>query len=158
MDLLDAESTAFWLQAATAIVCGGLIGLERALRRKPAGLRTNILVCLSTQIFVHLGVSLQGPGVDPTRVLGQVVTGVGFLGGGLIISRRGVVKGATSAALVWMLAAIGATIGLGRLIDGVLLSILTLIVLTALKRFEEAVVPPSPGDREGRHGDPDHEE
>ena len=69
-----------------------------------------MLICLSTQVFVSLG----GAGTDPSRVLGQVVTGVGFLGAGVILARGGAITGVTSAAVVWVLAAIGSTVGLGR--------------------------------------------
>ena len=73
-----------------------------------------MLICLSTQVFVRLGVTLGGAGTDPSRVLGQVVTGVGFLGAGVILARGGAITGVTSAAVVWVLAAIGSTVGLGR--------------------------------------------
>ncbi len=104
-----------WPQLATSIFCGGLIGLERQLRGKPAGIRTSILICMGTQVFVYLGSSITGGQGDPTRVVGQVVTGVGFLGAGVIMSKEGLVKGVTSAAVIWVLSAIGAASGLGQL-------------------------------------------
>ena len=84
-DPLDPDSPVFWLRLGTAILCGGIIGLERQLRGKAAGIRTSILICLGTELFVTLGASFGGDRVDPTRVLGQVVTGIGFLGGGVIL-------------------------------------------------------------------------
>jgi putative Mg2+ transporter-C (MgtC) family protein len=100
-DPLDPESVEFWLRIGTAIFCGGIIGLERQLRGKAAGIRTSILICLGTQLFVGLGSSFGGERVDPTRVLAQVVTGIGFLGGGVILAREGAVIGVTSAAVIW---------------------------------------------------------
>lgn len=99
-----------------AIICGGLIGLERELKHKPAGLRTNILICLGAVLFTSLSVLIagDGPGLgDPGRIAAQVVTGIGFLGGGMIIRAGGSVTGLTSAATVWVVAAIGVCIGLG---------------------------------------------
>src|SRR5918992_3632699 len=112
-DPLDPQSVEFWLRLGTAIFCGGIIGLERQLRGKAAGMRTSILICLGTELFVGLGASFAGDRVDPTRVLGQVVTGIGFLGGGVILSRGGALVGGTSAAVIWVLAALGSLIGLG---------------------------------------------
>src|SRR4029450_5383865 len=117
-DPLDPGSMEFWFRLGTAILCGGIIGLERQLRGKAAGIRTSILICLGTELFVTLGASFGGERVDPTRVLGQVVTGIGFLGGGVILAREGLVVGVTSAAVIWVLAAPGALIGLGHLLGG----------------------------------------
>ena len=134
----DALGSSFALQAATAFVCGGLVGIERQLRGKPIGIRTAILICLATQVFVRLGVGLEGEGADPTRVLGQVVTGVGFLGAGVIVARGGAVHGVTSAAVVWMLAAIGCTIGFGRPVEGLALAGLTVSILIGVRILERA--------------------
>src|SRR3712207_3950583 len=114
MDALDPLSAEFWLRVGTAVLCGGIIGLARQLRNKPAGIRTSMLICLGTQVFVQLGESFQGVQADPARVLAQVVTGIGFLGGGVILAHQGRLVGVTSAAVIWVLAAVGATIGLGR--------------------------------------------
>ncbi len=135
MLLIDSS---FALQLGTAIVCGGIVGLERQLRGKAIGIRTSILICLATQVFVRLGVTLDGAGTDPTRVIGQVVTGVGFLGAGVILARGGAVHGVTSAAVVWMLAAIGSTIGLGRAAEALVLSVLAVAILTGVRLLESA--------------------
>jgi putative Mg2+ transporter-C (MgtC) family protein len=95
-----------------AILCGGAIGLDRQLRRRPAGLRVCIVVTLTTALFVTLAEVAQPDG-DVTRVMSGIVTGVGFLGAGVIFSHGGRVQGITTAALIWALAAIGITIGLG---------------------------------------------
>src|SRR5690606_18027030 len=103
---LDPLESTFWIRVAAAFFCGGVVGLERQLRGKPAGIRTSVLICLGTCFFVVLGSVFVGPGEDPTRVLGQVVTGIGFLGAGVILTRESNVLGVTSAATIWMLAAI----------------------------------------------------
>ena len=126
------------LQIAASIVCGGIVGFERQLRGKAIGIRTGILICLATQVFVRLSITLQGVAADPTRVLGQVVTGVGFLGAGVILARGGAVTGVTSAAVVWMLAAIGSTIGVGRPAEGLVLSVLVVLILTGVRLLESA--------------------
>ena len=133
MDLLTAH---FWTSIGVAVLCGGIIGLERQIRGKPAGIRTNILICLGTTIFIQLSTILQGPNVDPTRVLGQVVTGIGFLGAGVIIARGRHVKGVTSAAVIWTLAGIGAMIGFGLFIPAIALAVVTVVILTSLEFLE----------------------
>ena len=138
LDSLGAVYAAFALEALTSILCGGIVGLERQLRGKAVGIRTSILICLATQIFVRLSILLAGPGADPTRVLGQVVTGVGFLGADVILSRGGNVTGVTSAAVVWMLAAIGCTIGAGRAVEAFALSLLVVSILIGVRMLEHA--------------------
>jgi putative Mg2+ transporter-C (MgtC) family protein len=136
-DPLNPQSTEFWLRLGTAILCGGIIGLERQLRGKAAGIRTSILICLGTQLFVGLGSSFAGERVDPTRVLGQVVTGIGFLGGGVILAREGAVIGVTSAAVIWVLASLGSLIGLGHLLAAIVLTLVTVGLLTGVELLEK---------------------
>jgi putative Mg2+ transporter-C (MgtC) family protein len=136
LDPLNPGSSEFWLRLGTAILCGGVIGLERQLRGKAAGIRTSILICLGTYLFVGLGASFGGERVDPTRVLGQVVTGIGFLGGGVILSRGGALIGVTSAAVIWVLAALGALIGLGYLLASIVLTLVTVGLLIGVELLE----------------------
>ena len=133
--MLDSS---FGIQLAAAVLCGGIVGIERQLRGKAIGIRTGILICLATQVFVRLGITLDDSDVDPTRVIGQVVTGVGFLGAGVILARGGAITGVTSAAVVWMLAAIGSTIGIGRPLEGLVLSFLVVGVLIGVRMLESA--------------------
>jgi putative Mg2+ transporter-C (MgtC) family protein len=135
-DPLNPDSPEFWLRLGTAILCGGIIGLERQLRGKAAGMRTSILICLGTQLFVALGSSFGGERVDPTRVLAQVVTGIGFLGGGVILAREGSVIGVTSAAVIWVLAALGSLIGLGHLVAALVLTLITVGLLIGIELLE----------------------
>ena len=126
----------FWKTVAVSVATGGIMGLERQLRGKPAGIRTSVLICLGTTIFVFLSHQLGGPGTDPTRVLGQVVTGIGFLGGGVMLIREGIVYGVTTAAVIWMLAAVGSMIGLGYFGAAFALALVHVAVLIGVEIFE----------------------
>jgi len=137
LDYFDPLSRPFWLTVGVAVLCGSIIGFERQIRGKAAGVRTSILICLSTAVFIHLGAAAIGQG-DPNRVLGQVVTGVGFLGAGVILAREGAVIGVTTAAVIWMLAATGAAIGLGHYLAAVVLSLITIGVLTGVQLLESS--------------------
>jgi len=134
VNINDAE---FWIKIAVSILCGGIVGLERQLRGKPAGIRTSILICLGTEVFVSHGTSLASG--DQYRVLAQVVTGIGFLGAGLMISQEGTVRGVTSAAVIWVLAAIGATIGLGHYREAVVLVLVAVGVLSGVEYLENSI-------------------
>jgi putative Mg2+ transporter-C (MgtC) family protein len=137
MPVFDPYTPIFWQRIGVAIICGGIIGLERQLRGKPAGIRTSILICLGTSVFVEMGALITtGTGADPSRVVGQVVTGIGFLGAGVIMAKEGLVQGVTSAAVIWMLAAIGAVIGLGHEPAAIALALLTIGVLTGVELLE----------------------
>jgi putative Mg2+ transporter-C (MgtC) family protein len=137
VDALNPESRVFWLHLGTAVLCGGVIGVERQLRGKAAGIRTSILICLGTAVFVSLGASMEGR-TDPTRVLAQVVSGIGFVGGGVILAREGLITGVTSAAVIWVLAALGALIGLGYLAATIVLTLATLGILVGVELLEGA--------------------
>jgi len=137
VDALNPESRVFWLHLGTAVLCGGGIGVERQLRGKAAGIRTSILICLGTAVFVSLGASM-GAQADPTRVLAQVVSGIGFVGGGVILARKGLITGVTSAAVIWVLAALGALIGLGYLAATIVLTLATLGILIGVELLEGA--------------------
>ena len=121
-----------------AVFCGFLIGFERQWSGKPAGIRTSILICLSAYTFVAIGQFFQ-PNVGSVRIVGQIITGVGFLGAGVIIAREGLVQGVTSAAVVWILAAIGSLIGLSSFYSALTLTIMTLFVLVGITLLEKMV-------------------
>lgn len=135
-DALNPESAAFWTRVGTAALCGGAIGIERQLRGKAAGVRTCTLICLGTELFVALGASFPASQADPTRALGQVITGIGFLGAGAILARDGRIQGLTSAAVIWMLAGLGAAIGLGHVRAALILTLITLAVLIGVELLE----------------------
>lgn len=138
-DSLDALSPQFWLPVGVSIVCGAIVGFERQLRGKPLDVRTAVLVCLGTNVFIRLGVVISGDHADTMRILGQVVTGVGFLGAGMIFQRGSHVQGLTTAAVVWTLAAIGAAIGFERYSAAIALSIVVFMVLNVLEWIEGRV-------------------
>lgn len=134
----------FLPKALLSIACGGLIGLEREFKKKPAGFRTNILICLGSMLFmwlsshVALSIAADRP-ADPGRIAAQVVTGIGFLGAGTIIQARGRVVGLTSAAMIWVVAAVGMSIGAGYLAIGITTTALILMVLVILGFFERRI-------------------
>jgi putative Mg2+ transporter-C (MgtC) family protein len=122
----------------TATLCGALIGLQRERIGKPAGLRTHILVTLGTTVFI-LACSSVGMNADGlSRVIQGIITGIGFIGAGSIlkINEERDIQGLTSAAGIWMAAAIGVTVGLGSLGLALIGTILTLIILTIVGSFE----------------------
>jgi len=139
MNYFDPFSLPLWQTIGAAVLCGGIVGAERQLRGKAAGVRTSILICLGTSIFLHLGGAIEGVQADPTRVLGQLVTGIGFLGAGVMFSREGVVTGVTTAAVIWMLAAIGATIGLGHFHGAIALALVTVLILVGVEFLEARI-------------------
>ena len=128
--------------------CGGIIGLEREISGKPAGLRTNILICLGSAMLMDLSVHLgllgiaesQGRTGDPARLAAQVVSGIGFLGAGTIMQARGSVVGLTTAATIWVVAAIGLVIGAGFYFEGLASTLTVAAVLTGLGRFEKRLL------------------
>jgi len=134
------------LQVGLATLLGGAIGLERELGGKPAGLSTNILICIGSVLYTHLSIAMLsaiagggGTGTDPTRVAGQIVTGVGFIGAGTILHARGAVVGLTSAATIWVVAAIGVALGSGYYLEGIATTLVVLVVLAGLGRVETLV-------------------
>jgi putative Mg2+ transporter-C (MgtC) family protein len=124
-----------WEGIATALACGFIVGFERQWNGKPSGIRTSIMICMGAYLFVSLA-ALVDPGEGQARVIGQIVTGIGFLGAGVIIARNGFIHGITSAAVIWELAAIGSLIGVGSYIAALLLSILTVIILVTVYYLE----------------------
>ena len=117
--------------------CGGAVGLERRISGKAAGIRTSILICLGSYAFVALSTALsQNESTDDTRVLGQVITGIGFLGAGVMLNRGKKVKGVTTAAVIWVLAGIGAYVGFGKYSAATAITIVTVFVLYFLGKLE----------------------
>ena len=131
---------------------GTLIGWERQLGHKPAGLRTHALVCVGSTMFVlvtrHAVEAFGGTSFDPTRVIHGVVTGVGFLGAGSIIRQEGFVHGLTTAASVWMVAAIGVAVGVRAYPLALTGTVLALLVLEGYRWVERFLSPGS--DPDGR--------
>jgi len=114
---------------------GAAIGIEREYRQKPAGLRTNILIAVGAALFTIISLTLTS-GDDRSRVAGQIVTGIGFLGGGAIMRYRDTVHGMTTAATIWVNAAIGVAAGAGQYELAAFTAALTLVVLVVLPPIE----------------------
>ena len=125
-----------WTGLFSALLCGGIIGLERQVSGKPVGIRTSALICIGAYIFVTMANTVADTGTDNSRIIGQLVTGVGFLGAGVMMARDGAVIGVTSASAIWVLAAIGAAIGCGYYLSGIKLAILTVVILVGVNLLE----------------------
>lgn len=122
---------------ALGLVLGALIGFEREMHRQPAGFRTHSLVALGSALFTVISAhGFVGPTIDPTRIAAQIVSGIGFIGAGTILQHRGNVRGLTTAASLWSVAAIGMAAGAGLLAMAVVGTLLILVVLSALDRVE----------------------
>jgi putative Mg2+ transporter-C (MgtC) family protein len=123
------------------LVAGGLVGLERTYRGRAAGLRTYALVAFGSALLIaatqyDISSATHGSG-DPTRVIQGIVTGIGFLGAGVIVKEGFTVRGLTTAASIWVVSAIGVAFGAGLFLPGVAASILTLMALALLRRVED---------------------
>jgi putative Mg2+ transporter-C (MgtC) family protein len=141
------------IRLVAATLLGGLVGIQRESTHKPAGLRTHVLVCLGTAAFV-VGGSFGGLSVEGiSRVIQGVITGIGFIGAGSIlkISQEHAIKGLTTAASVWIAAAIGVVVGLGSLGIALMITALAFIVLS-LARVEHSVE----DQLQNHHADHDH--
>ena len=119
-------------QLSLAVLLGGAIGIEREAKGKPAGLRTNILICMGATLFTLLSYRLAPPGADAGRVAAQIVSGIGFLGAGTILHARGTVVGLTSAATIWLVAAVGMAIGSHSYVEALGTTALAMVVLDGL--------------------------
>lgn len=128
------EATRIVLRLTLAALLGGLLGIEREAKGKAAGVRTHMLVCMGAAMFV---LASQQSGIDPadmSRVLQGVIAGVGFLGAGTILKgdAESTVKGLTTAAGIWMTAAIGVAAGMGKEATAVLATLLTVLIMASL--------------------------
>ncbi len=135
-DFTDALQTAFML--AVAFGLGTLIGAERQYRQRNAGLRTNVLVALGAASFVHLGIALNGH-AGAVQVVAYVVSGVGFLGAGVIMREGGEVRGLNTAATLWGSAAVGAACGADYIGQAVIVTALVLAGNTLLRPLVNAI-------------------
>lgn len=151
------------LRLVVALLLGAMIGWERELQRMPAGFRTHALVSLGSAIFTIVSAfAFTGPLSDPTRIAAQVVSGVGFLGGGAILHYGGTVRGLTTAASLWAVAAVGMAAGAGLFVVATISAVLVIVALEVFQRIERIAkrrlrIPPSRGpepiDDEPQEGD-----
>ena len=137
----------FWetvIRLLVDVTCGGIIGIERGRKNRPAGFRTHMLVCIGAALTMlisqYVSVELK-QGTDLTRFGGQVINGIGFLGAGtIIVSGRQQVKGLTTAAGLWASACMGLAIGAGFYLAAVLSCLLILLTITHLSRLQEYIM------------------
>lgn len=127
--------TDFLIRCFLAIILGGLIGIEREYKSKPAGVRTHVLICLGATALTHLSIQFSGTG-DPSRIAAQIVSGIGFIGAGSIMQSRQVVQGLTTAASLWVTATIGMLIGAGLYMAAAIVTALLLPVLLLTRPFK----------------------
>jgi putative Mg2+ transporter-C (MgtC) family protein len=125
-----------WSSVCTSIFCGTIVGVERQLRGKPVGIRTSSLIVLGTYIFLSVSMVVDTAATDPTRIIGQIVTGIGFLGAGVMLTKDGVILGVTSAATIWVLAAIGVTIPVAGNAAAIKLAVIVLAILYLVEELE----------------------
>lgn len=134
-----------WISAvliAIAVLCGAMVGFEREKRLKPAGLRTMILICVGAAAFTMASRTLAGAQGEVSRVAAQIVTGIGFIGAGAIIQSGAAVRGLTTAATVWVVAATGMIIGAGFGGAGLLLASTIVVVLGGAAMVEKRYLGP----------------
>ena len=129
------------VRLALAMVLGGILGIERGRKRRPAGLRTYMIVCLASALVMLTSQYMTGiyEGTDPARMGAQVISGIGFLGAGTIIVTSKQVKGLTTAAGLWAAACIGVAVGIGFYIGAILCAVFVLLVMTAMSRLDARV-------------------
>jgi len=124
-----------------ATLCGFIIGSEREIKNKVAGIRTHIIVCVGACLFASISFIMKDAQAifDPTRIISQIVTGVGFLGAGLIFKNEDKVSGVTSAAFIWLTAAIGVIVGIGYILTPIIFTVGLLIILLILQKVEDKI-------------------
>ena len=129
-------STDLAVRLLLAAALGAALGIERELHSKPAGLRTNILIAVGSALFTMVSMNIGHAGATPDRIAAQIVTGVGFLGGGAILRSGITVHGMTTAATIWVNAAVGMAAGAGQYAMATAATVLTLVVLAVLPPLE----------------------
>jgi putative Mg2+ transporter-C (MgtC) family protein len=133
-------NTQLIITLVASVGLGALLGLEREVRECPAGLRTHTLVCLGATVFTLASFAFAGPGVDISRIAGQVVVGIGFIGGGVIFKEKSKVIGLTTAATLWVAAGLGLLAGIGEYLLSFLVVGLTILVLSGGYWLEKHVI------------------
>jgi putative Mg2+ transporter-C (MgtC) family protein len=123
----------------TAALLGAALGFEREIRQKDAGLRTNILIAVGAALFTLMSIEISGPSGDPGRIAAQIVTGIGFLGAGAIIRTDSGIQGLTTAATVWVNAAVGVAAGGGQYHLAFIATGITLAALLVLHPIERTI-------------------
>src|SRR6202041_3546264 len=117
---------------------GGLVGLERQLRHKPAGIRTNLMICFGAALFTIISYEMAGEVQgDHTRIAAQIIPGIGFIGAGVVIRERGAIMGITSAATIFVMASIGMAVGSNLYVTAVFTTLLLISALVVIGHLEQ---------------------
>jgi uncharacterized membrane protein YhiD involved in acid resistance len=126
------------LKLLLAAFLGGLVGLERQLRRKPAGIRTNLMICFGAALFTIISYVMAGEVTgDHTRIAAQIIPGIGFIGAGVVIRERGAVMGITSAATIFVMASIGMAVGADMIKTAIFATLMVLVALIGIGALED---------------------
>lgn len=136
LDFIFSIEPFSWQAIGTAVLSATVIGMERQINGKPIGVRTSALIVLGTYIFMTSAIHVSNHMSDPSRIIGQVITGIGFLGAGVMLARDGLVLGVTSAATIWSLASIGVCIGIGYYSSAIKLSVVVVVILVGVDMLE----------------------
>lgn len=135
--MIDHEVIDWIVRLFIASALGALVGTERESRGHPAGIRTQALVALASALLTGVGAEgFAGSAADPTRVASQVVTGIGFIGAGVILQHRGTVRGLTTAATLWLSAALGVAVGAGMILPAVMAAVVAFILMYGLSTLK----------------------
>jgi len=147
LNFINGHNPEILIKISISLVLGLVIGLEREMTNKTAGLRTHILICLGSTVFtilslhgfttgvVHEGVRIQN---DPARIAAQILTGIGFIGGGAVLHYGANVYGLTTAATIWVTASMGMAVGVGSYELAIVTTFITFIVLVVIRKFENS--------------------
>jgi putative Mg2+ transporter-C (MgtC) family protein len=127
------------LKVLIATICGSIVGYERELKNKSAGLRTIILICVGSCLFTIASFIATSYNGDPTRILSTIVTGIGFLGGGVIMQHEDKLVGITTAAFIWVVSAIGILCGMGLVLLPIILTLGLVTMSTVLAKYERKI-------------------
>ncbi len=129
------------IKLGLALVLGGAIGIERETSRKPAGFRTNVLICLTSAMLVTVAEQFARSGASGSdsvmRIAAGIITGVGFLGAGAIIQSRGGIHGLTTASVIWAVAGLGVVIGAGYYVEAIVFTAIVILTLIAFRSIEK---------------------
>jgi putative Mg2+ transporter-C (MgtC) family protein len=129
-------------KVVVSAIVGGIIGLSRERKGKPAGLKTHILLCVGACVFTAVSLIMKTNGLAPdgSRIIAQIVSGIGFLGAGTIFRDENKVFGLTSAAFIWVVAALGVLVGVGGYVSGIILALGCVSIMTIVHKLEIAFI------------------
>lgn len=144
---MDTDYAATVARLLLALLAGGLVGLERTYHGRPAGFRTHSLVCVASSLLMQFtlqqaalmpGLAMESMRIDPTRMAQGIMTGIGFLGAGVILKDGLTIRGLTTAASIWMTASVGIVLGMGLYFAGIVATVIAIGVLSVFRWLEEA--------------------